>query len=87
MLHINKIRNNPSEVAASLAKKGCMVDFSELLVWDADCRAKKSEVDKMKAERNSVSGQIPKLKKVGQPVDEIFAKMLELGDAIAEKDK
>ena len=87
MLDINKIRNNPSEVAASLAKKGCMVDFSELLVWDADCRAKKSEVDKMKAERNSVSGQIPKLKKVGQPVDEIFAKMRELGDAIAEKDK
>lgn len=87
MLDINKIRNNPTEVSASLAKKGCIVDFSELLSWDADCRAKKSEVDKMKAERNSVSGQIPKLKKAGQPVDEIFAKMRELGDAIAEKDK
>lgn len=87
MLDINKIRNNPTEVSTSLAKKGCIVDFSELLSWDADCRAKKSEVDKMKAERNSVSGQIPKLKKAGQPVDEIFAKMRELGDAIAEKDK
>ena len=87
MLDINKIRNNPNEVAASLAKKGCIVDFTELLSWDASCRQMKSEVDKMKAERNSVSGQIPKLKKAGQPVDEIFAKMRELGDAIAEKDK
>lgn len=87
MLDINKIRNNPSEVAELLARKGCNVDFTELLSWDADCRAKKSEVDKMKAERNSVSAQIPKFKKAGQPVDEIFAKMRELGDAIAEKDK
>ncbi len=87
MLDINKIRNNPSEVADLLARKGCIVDFTELLSWDADCRAKKSEVDKMKAERNSVSAEIPKLKKTGQPVDEIFAKMRELGDAIAEKDK
>lgn len=87
MLDINKIRTNPDQVSASLAKKGCIVDFTELLGWDAMCRAKKAEVDAMKAERNSVSAQIPKLKKAGQPVDEIFAKMRELGDSIANLDK
>lgn len=87
MLDINKIRTNPDQVSASLAKKGCIVDFTELLGWDAMCRAKKTEVDAMKAERNSVSSEIPKLKKAGQPVDAIFAKMRELGDNIANLDK
>lgn len=87
MLDINKIRTNPDQVSKSLAKKGCIVDFTELLGWDAMCRAKKTEVDAMKAERNSVSSQIPKLKKAGQPVEPIFAKMRELGDNIANLDK
>ncbi len=87
MLDMNKIRTNPDQVSKSLAKKGCIVDFTELLGWDAMCRAKKTEVDAMKAERNSVSSQIPKLKKAGKPVDEIFAKMRELGENIANLDK
>ena len=87
MIDINRIKKDPSAVATDLAKKGCIVDFGDLLVWDADRRAKMSDVETMKAKRNAVSAQIPKLKKAGQPVDEIFAEMRTLGEAIAEGDK
>ena len=87
MLDLNLIRSNPEKVAASLAKKGCTVDFTELLAWDAERKAKIAEVETLKAKRNKVSAEIPKLKKAGQPVDEIFKEMRELGDEVAKLDK
>ena len=87
MLDLNLIRSNPEKVAASLAKKGCTADFTELLAWDAERKAKIAEVETLKAKRNKVSAEIPKLKKAGQPVDEIFKEMRELGDEVAKLDK
>ena len=87
MLDMKLIRTNPEKVAASLAKKGCTVDFTELLAWDAERKAKIAEVETLKAKRNKVSAEIPKLKKAGQPVDEIFKEMRELGDEVAKLDK
>ena len=87
MLDLNLIRTNPEKVAASLAKKGCTVDFTELLAWDAERKAKIAEVETLKAKRNKVSAEIPKLKKAGQPVDEIFKEMRELGNEVAKLDK
>lgn len=87
MLDLNLIRSNPEKVAASLAKKGCTVDFTELLAWDAERKAKIAEVETLKAKRNKVSAEIPKLKKADQPVDEIFKEMRELGDEVAKLDK
>ena len=87
MLDLNLIRSNPEKVAASLAKKGCTVDFTELLAWDAERKAKIAEVETLKAKRNKVSAEIPKLKKAGRPVDEIFKEMRELGDEVAKLDK
>lgn len=87
MLDLNLIRTNPEKVAASLAKKGCTVDFTGLLAWDAERKAKIAEVETLKAKRNKVSAEIPKLKKAGQPVDEIFKEMRELGDEVAKLDK
>lgn len=87
MLDLNLIRSNPEKVAASLAKKDCTVDFTELLAWDAERKAKIAEVETLKAKRNKVSAEIPKLKKAGQPVDEIFKEMRELGDEVAKLDK
>ena len=87
MLDLNLIRSNPEKVAASLAKKGCTVDFTELLAWDAERKAKIAEVETLQAKRNKVSAEIPKLKKAGQPVDEIFKEMRELGDEVAKLDK
>ena len=87
MLDVKKIAENPQKVSAALAKKGCEVDFTELLAWDAERRKTIQEVETFKAEKNKVSAEIPKLKKEGKPVDGIFAEMKELGNKIAEGDK
>ena len=87
MLDINLIRTNPQKVADALAKKGCVVDFGELLAWDAERRAKMTEVEQKKARRNSVSAQIPRIKKEGGDVAPIFEEMRALGEQIAADDK
>ncbi|MBP5308717.1 MAG: serine--tRNA ligase [Clostridia bacterium] len=87
MLDVKKIAENPQKVSAALAKKGCEVDFTELLAWDAERRKTIQEVETFKAEKNRVSAEIPKLKKEGKPVDGIFAEMKELGNKIAEGDE
>ena len=87
MLDIKLIQNETEKVQKALAKKGCIVDFTELLNWDSQRKAIISEVEKFKAERNKVSAEIPKLKKEGKPVDGIFAEMRTLGDKIEQADK
>ena len=86
MLDINQIRNNPTAVQQALAKKGCIVDFADLLQWDAARRAKMTEVEQMKAKRNTVSAQIPRIKKEGGDTAPIFAEMRALGEQIAQGD-
>lgn len=80
------ICENPEKVKESLAKKGCVIDFTELLKWDKDRKTLLQQVEADKAERNKVSAEIPALKKAGKNVDEIFARMRALGDDIAERD-
>lgn len=86
MLDINLIRSDSGKVSAALAKKGCAVDFAEMLAWDAERKAAKQSVEELKAKRNKVSAEIPKLKKAGEPVEKIFEEMRALGDEIAVKD-
>ena len=86
MLDIKLITENPTKVQAALAKKGCVVDFTELLALNEKRKALLSDVEADKAQRNKVSAMIPQLKKEGKPVDEIFASMRALGEEIAKKD-
>lgn len=86
MLDINLIRSDSGKVSAALAKKGCEVDFAEMLGWDAARKAAKQSVEELKAKRNKVSAEIPKLKKAGEPVEKIFEEMRALGDRIAQAD-
>ena len=87
MLDLKRIQNEKEKVEELLKRKGCVVNFDEVLSLDEKRRAAISETEKLKAERNKVSSEIPALKKAGKPVDEIFAKMRTLGDEIAEHDK
>ena len=86
MLDVKKIIENPELIKARLAKKGCEVDFAELLALDAERKDIILSVEKMKAERNKVSADIPRLKKAGEDVAPIFANMKKLGEKIAEQD-
>lgn len=87
MLDIKRIQADAAAVQSALAKKGCVTDFTELLGWDAERRAKIAETERLKAERNKVSSEIPALKKAGKDVTEIFAKMRELGAKVESSDK
>lgn len=87
MLDLKLITENPEKVQAALAKKGCTVDFTDVIAKDAKKKKLMAEIEGLKAERNKVSAEIPKLKKEGKPVDEIFARMREIGNKIAAGDK
>ncbi len=87
MIDIKLITENPELVKARLLKKGCEVDFSDLIAKNEERKKIISQNEKLKAERNKVSASIPALKKQGLPVDEIFAQMRTLGETIAEGDE
>lgn len=86
MLDLLKIRNNPQKVADALAKKGFKADFTEIIKWDDERKAVITEIERLKAQKNKVSAQIPVLKKAGQPVEPIFEEMRKLGEEIAAGD-
>lgn len=86
MIDINLIRNNKAAVAAALDKRGYTADLDEILRLDSSRREIIGKTEALKAEKNKVSAEIPKLKKSGQPVEHIFAKMRELGDEISAND-
>lgn len=87
MLDINKIIENPQAISEKLAKKGCTVDFAELIEWSSERKKIIAEVELMKAEKNKVSAEIPKLKKEGKDVTPIFERMRALGDKVTELDE
>ena len=86
MLDLIRIRNNPQEVAAALSKKGCIVDFAEVIKLDDARKDIINEVEALKAKRNAVSKSIPQLKKEGKDVEPIFQEMRDIGDKITELD-
>ncbi len=87
MLDLLMIRNNPAEVAAKLAKKGVVIDFTEFLAADEKRRALIFSNEKLKAERNKTSAEIPLFKKAGKDVQELMERMREVGDLIKENDE
>lgn len=86
MLDINRIKEDPAKAAELLARKGCEADFAQVLAWDSERKAAISSVEQLKARRNKVSAEIPKLKKEGKPVEHIFKEMREIGDEITDRD-
>ena len=87
MISIELIKNNAEKIQKDLAKKGYVVDFSDLLKLDAERRKLIQDVESLKSEKNKVSSQIPALKKEGKDTTEIFEEMKKLGNKIEELDK
>ncbi|MDE6028756.1 MAG: serine--tRNA ligase [Clostridiales bacterium] len=87
MIDINLIRNDTKGVAAALAKRGCDADLNAILALDGKRRDIIGKTETLKAEKNKVSADIPRLKKEGKDVQPIFAKMRELGDEISANDE
>ncbi len=86
MLDINLIRQSPAEVAASLAKKGFEVDFSEFLEKDRKRRELIRVTETLKSEKNRISAEIPALKKQGADLTDVFSKIKEDSEQIKIND-
>ena len=87
MLDLKKIATDPEAIKAKLAKKGCFVDFSDLLALDGKRRELIAKCDVLKSERNKASAEVPMLKKQGKDVSGIISRMKTIGDEIADLDK
>lgn len=87
MLDIKQIVENPSEIAAKLAKKGCVVDFEPLLKLVDRRKQLLVSVEDAKAERNRLSASVPQIKKAGGDVNAVFAKVKEIAAKSADEEK
>jgi seryl-tRNA synthetase len=86
MIDINRIRENPEAVRQALLKRVDDVSFDELLAWDRARREAIVEGDALKARRNQVSAEIPKLKKRGEDTTAILQEMKDVSSRVKELD-
>jgi seryl-tRNA synthetase len=82
MLDIGFIRNNPEVIKEGARKKKIDVDVDELLAVDEEMRRIRSEVESLRAERNSLTKGIPKLQ--GDTKDQAVARVRSIKDDLAQ---
>ncbi len=87
MIDINVIRNDKAAVKAALEKRGYDADLDGILKLDEERRAVIGRTEALKAEKNKVSADVPVLKKAGENVEPVFARMRELGNEISANDE
>ncbi|MCI4397853.1 MAG: serine--tRNA ligase [Acidobacteria bacterium] len=85
MLDLNRIRNQPEEVARGLARKGVPAEAVERLVAsDAAWRKAIAESDRLKALRNDLSRKIGARKKAGEETEAAQAEVREIGERLKQ---
>jgi seryl-tRNA synthetase len=83
MLDLRFVRENTDTVKASLSRRGIKLDLTEFLALDARRRSAQQEIETYRRRRNEVSEEIGRLKKAGQPAEDMVAEMRAVGDSIA----
>ncbi|MBR0026449.1 MAG: serine--tRNA ligase [Clostridia bacterium] len=88
MLDIKRIRQNPEELEIAMKnRRNKGADVSELLQLDQERRKVMTEVETLKAKRNAVNSEIPKLKKAGEDASELLKEMKAVSEEIKALDK
>lgn len=82
MIDLKLIRTEPEKVKKALSRRKEVVDIDGLLELDSKRRELTYEVEQKKAEQNTVSKQIPALKKAGEDTTAIFEEMKSLSESI-----
>ncbi len=86
MLDLRFVRQNPEKVREALEKRGEEASLDELLDLDKRRRALLTDVEKLKATRNEVSGQVAQLKREGKEAQHLIEKMREVSQKIKDFD-
>jgi len=60
MLALDFVKTNRETVDRAIRDKGVELDLEALLTLDAEVRASKTEIERLRAERNAISAQFPK---------------------------
>lgn len=86
MLDIKLLRNNFEEVEKALSTRNEDFDLSQFKMLDDKRRELLGEVEVLKNKQNTVSKQVPQLKKEGKDVSAIFEEMKQLSETVKELD-
>ncbi len=87
MIDIKILRNEPEKLIEALKRrKEDRIDIDHLLNLDKQRREMVFNVEQMKSKQNTISKQIPQLKKEGKDTAPIFAEMKVLSDDIKKID-
>lgn len=82
MLDIKRIRDEPESVTQALLKRMDTVDLQPVIEQDSARRRLRAELEAKQSRRNSVSADVPRLRKAGQDVSGLFVEMKNLGAEI-----
>ena len=80
MISIKEIRKDPTFIQERLALKSDAVNLDEILKLDEESREYQTQINDLRAERNSASESIGLAKKSGENVNDAIQKMRNLGD-------
>ena len=86
MLDVKLLRSDLESVKAALAKRNKDYNLDKFVELDKVRRELIQEVEVLKNKQNTVSKEVPKLKKEGKDVAPILAEMKELSDKVKELD-
>jgi seryl-tRNA synthetase len=87
MHELSQFRANLEAIAARLADRGFTLDIDAFRTQDAKRRAAVTEIEQLKAQRNSQSQEIGKRKKAGEDTEPLQAEVRTIGDNIAALDE
>ena len=88
MIDIRILRNEPEKLIEALKRRNeTRIDVDHLLDLDKQRRELVFSVEQMKSKQNTISKQIPQLKKEGKDTAPIFAEMKVLSDDIKKIDE
>ncbi len=82
MLDIKELRQDPSEIEKRLCSKEPGINIKEILNLDAQVRELKTQVEGLKAERNSASKEIAELKRAQKDASRSIEAMGKIGSEI-----
>ena len=86
MIDIKVLRNEPEKVQRAFLKRKEKFDIDGLLKLDDERRELIFQGEQLKNKQNTVSKEVPKLKKEGKDVTQVFEEMKKLSDQIKEID-
>ena len=86
MLDLKFIRENPEQVRTGALNKKEKCDIDRILSLDERRRDIIRDVEKLKSDRNRVSGEIARKKKAGENADDTIAEMRQVGEEIGRQD-